>query len=254
MKSMLNNTRAVLIVSAVAFVSGCASTKIQESGTEGALLNKVNEWNGKPLTIGVQRWDMEQVGVALRYNETIAEDGTYSYVVPDQLDLVILDPPKLGDTMEVGGREVVITTVPTRPNPLDQTKNLCESLNEAGLNTVDMRTYSSSVDYYIAGKCALLTPAAGSGGWIAWDVVMAVPAIFLPIPLGGINSSVMEIKLYDSDHTLINKRRLLDFDVKTVFYSLWSIGSVGKSRADAFADGAATLTVEMIREHENTKH
>lgn len=102
-------------------------------------------------------------------------------------------------------------------------------------------------DYYIK---ATFERSFGKGlaGAVVWDVIVAVPSVFLPVPILCPYNLTIDVTLYDSQLNLIENRKV-DAKARGIPYSVWSRGKFVRSVEKADADSTVSLILEMIQEN-----
>jgi len=86
----------------------------------------------------------------------------------------------------------------------------------------------------------------GIGGQIAWDILMAIPSIVLPVPLMGTSTYTLDITISDGPTGDVLSQTRKTFDYRLTGYSLWGLMFGVLDVQDDITEVAAIITDEEL--------
>lgn len=84
-------------------------------------------------------------------------------------------------------------------------------------------------------------------GLMAWNVLMSVPSLVLPVPLLGEYECGATVKIHDRETGILLTQRSADFTLHITGLSLWGMVAGVFGTGDDVTDAAATLADEWVR-------
>jgi len=136
------------------------------------------------------------------------------------------------------------------PGQKDEGFQLAAALVEAGCANVEP-VYVPDADYYVMGFYGYPEVPGRGAAWLVWDGLMALPAVFLPVPMGTSYDGRIVLSIYDSRRQKPVALRTTYARSTVIGFSVWGFWAAISDRRTP--EAAANLVVRMVNDLETRK-
>ena len=136
------------------------------------------------------------------------------------------------------------------PGQKDEGFQLAAALLATGCGNVEP-LYVPDADYYVMGFYGYPDVPGRGVAWLVWDGLMALPAVFLPVPWGTSYDGRIMLSIYDSRQQKPVAVRTTYARSTVIGFSIWGFWAATSDRRTPQA--AANLLVRMLNDLETKK-